>query len=103
MMRRIRRLAPAVCLLALAVSPPAASAGPAPAYTTIQRAFIREEFRQVASLAQIFIAENPNVPETPRVWLWLALSLDRLERSNEALAELEHLRQHLSAEDPLVP
>ena len=48
-------------------------------YTAIQRAFLREDFTEVTSLAQTFILQNPDVPEVPRVWLWLALSLDRLK------------------------
>lgn len=74
-----------------------------PGYAVVQRAFLREDFQQVTELAQAFILQYPDVPEIPRVWLWLALSLDKLQHSNEALRELDRLKAHLDPHDPLWP
>ena len=80
-----------------------AQADPTPGYTAIQTAFLQEQFDRVASLAQTFILQNPQVPEVPRVWLWLALSLDRLQQANDALRELDRLKTRLTANDRLWP
>jgi len=72
-------------------------------YLVVQSAFLREDFPEAATLAQAFLSQHPNAPETPRVRLWLALSLDRLQRSGEALRELDRLKGSLSADDPLWP
>ena len=72
-------------------------------YPEVQRAFLREDFERVTTLAQTFILEHSDVPQVPRVWLWLALSLDRLQRSNEALTELDRLKRRLGPRDPLWP
>ena len=72
-------------------------------YPLIQRAFLREDFEQVTSFARIFIAGNPDAPEIGRVWLWLALSLDRLHRSQEALSEIDQLKAHLAPNHALWP
>ncbi|MBI3322049.1 MAG: tetratricopeptide repeat protein, partial [Candidatus Omnitrophica bacterium] len=69
----------------------------------IQRAFLREDFKQVTELAQAFILQSPEVPEAPRVWLWLVLSLDKLQQSGDALRELDRLKARLPARDPLWP
>ncbi|MBI4004120.1 MAG: tetratricopeptide repeat protein [Candidatus Omnitrophica bacterium] len=71
------------------------------AYAALQHAFLREEFQAVATLAQTFLVEHPDAPEAPRVRLWQALSLDRLERSAEALEALDGLRARLTPDDPL--
>ena len=103
---RKRELLPFFIAAALLVALPAA---PAPAldatasYPEIQRAFLREEFEQVTALAQTFILQHPDVPEATRVWLWLLLSLDRLGEPNEALRELDRLKKHLPAQDPVWP
>ncbi len=76
---------------------------PTAGYPAVQQAFLREDFQQVAELAQTFILEHPHVSEVPRVWLWLSLSLDRLERSDEALRELGRLKSRLNSKDPLWP
>ena len=76
---------------------------PTTGYTAVQRAFLREDFATTASLAQAFLLQNQDVPEAPRVWIWLALSLDRLQRSSEALKELDHLKVRLKGDDPLWP
>jgi len=83
--------------------PEASSAEPTAGYQAIQRAFLREEFEQVTSLAQTFILQHPDVPEVPRVWLWLSLSLDRLGQSHEALRELDRLKARLHGGDPMWP
>ncbi len=76
---------------------------PTPGYTAIQRAFLREDFDTVATLAQTFLSLHPDAQERPRVWVWLALSLDRLHRWDEALSEMDHLRAQLTTDDPLWP
>jgi len=77
------------------------AAEPTPGYLTVQQAFLQEDFPQVTMLAQNFLAQTPEAPEMPRVWLWLALSLDKLERANEALRELDRLKARLAPDDPL--
>jgi tetratricopeptide (TPR) repeat protein len=74
---------------------------PTPGYAAVQSAFLREEFELVPPLAQAFISHNPDAPEISRVWVWLALSLDRLQRSSEALNELDRLKSRLASGDPL--
>ncbi len=74
-----------------------------PGYPAIQDAFLREEFRLVTELAQRFVAQHPDVPETPRVWLWLALSLDRLQQPNEALAWVDQLKAALPPDNTFWP
>jgi tetratricopeptide (TPR) repeat protein len=76
---------------------------PLAGYPAIQRAFLREDFQNVTALAQDFILQHPEQPEVPRVWLWLVLSLDRLQQSQEALRELERLKARLSPRDPVWP
>jgi tetratricopeptide (TPR) repeat protein len=83
--------------------PQASPLEPTPGYPTIQRAFLQEEFELVATLAQTFIEQNPDVPEASRVGIWLALSLDRLQRSHEALKELDRVKGRLDPGDPLWP
>lgn len=75
----------------------------APGYATIQRAFLREDFAQTIQLARAFLLQSPTALEAPRVWLWLALSLDKLQQSNEALRELDALKTALPPHDPLWP
>jgi tetratricopeptide (TPR) repeat protein len=76
---------------------------PTPGYTEIQQAFLREEFPLVATLAQAFLDQHPGVSEIPRVSLWLALSLDRLQRTGEALAAIDRVKGRLPAADPFWP
>lgn len=102
----IRRLI--ISFIFIIVFAQAAAAAPLPldptqAYLVIQRAFLGEDFRQVASLARLFVADHPDLPETPRVWVWLALSLDRLEQVDEALQTLDDLQNRLKPGDPLWP
>lgn len=70
-------------------------------YYSVQRAFLQEDFQEVIALAQSFILQNPSAAEVPRVWIWLALSLDKLQQSNEALRELNRLKDRLPFRDPL--
>ena len=78
----------AVMLTAVLVGAQAARAQePTVGYKDVQSAFLREEFDAVTSLAQSFILEHPDAPEVPRVWLWLALSLERVQQPHEALRE----------------
>ena len=79
----------------------AAEVEPSAEYLMIQQAFLREDFSRVTSLSQSFILQHPDAWEVPRVWLWLALSLDRLKESIEALRELDRLKLRLSLRDPL--
>jgi len=81
----------------------AQAADPTPGYPSIQRAFLREDFAAAAAMAQTFITENPAVPEAPRVWLWLVLSLDRLQRQQDALHQMDLLKSRLGSEDALWP
>ncbi len=101
--RRVRFGGGLTLLVAAAVLPvPWVSAiAPTAGYQEVQRAFLREDFEEVTELSQAFILENPGAPEVPRVWLWLALSFDRLERSHEALRELQRVRRRLHSRDPL--
>ncbi|MBI4340655.1 MAG: tetratricopeptide repeat protein [Candidatus Omnitrophica bacterium] len=91
----------------LALSAPAASFGATieqvSGYAAVQRAFLREEFQQAVGLAQSFILNNPAEPDVPRVWLWLVLSLDKLQQPSEALRELNRLKNRLAPGDPLWP
>jgi len=84
----------AICVMALWAGQAAAGESSA-GYLTIQGAFLREDFAQVVPLAQRFILQHPDAPEVPRVWLWLSLSLDRLEQADEALRELNRLKARL--------
>jgi tetratricopeptide (TPR) repeat protein len=78
-----------------------AAAEPTPGYTSIQRAFLREDFEEVASLAQLFLQQHPEAPEWPRVQLWRALSLDRSQRAHEALLVVDQLKARLQPGHPL--
>ena len=91
-----------IWLLVIIVGSEAAAMEPTSGYPAIQRAFLREDFNETAALAQAFIAQRPDVPEASRVRLWLALSLERLQRTEEALQELDLLERALSPGDPLI-
>ena len=94
----------AVMLTAVLVGAQAARAQePTVGYQDVQSAFLREEFDAVTSLAQSFILEHPDAPEVPRVWLWLALSLERVQQPHEALRELDRLKDRLVPRDTLWP
>ncbi|MBI3021189.1 MAG: tetratricopeptide repeat protein [Candidatus Omnitrophica bacterium] len=95
----------ALLLLVCAVAPwsETAAGEPSTDYTMIQRAFLREDFQAVTSLAPAFFERDPEAQELPRVWIWLALSLDRLQRSNEALKQLDLLKIRLEPGAPLWP
>jgi len=77
----------------------AAEAGPT--YEEVQGAFLREDFQAVAALAQTLLTQHPEIPEAPRVRIWLALSFDRLQRPADALQTLDLLRAGLAPDDPL--
>ena len=103
-LRSLSWLTPTLAAAALLTAAPAQALDTTTAgYTEIQRAFLREEFEQVTSLAQTFILQYPDAPEVPRVWVWLALSLDRLGEPSEALRELDRLKTRLPAKDPVWP
>ena len=74
-----------------------------PGYLDVQQAFLREEFQQVAMLAEAFLSDHPAAPESARVGLWLALSLDRVQRTSEALKVLDRVKRHLNATSALWP
>ena len=76
---------------------------PTAGYPDVQRAFLQEDFTAVTQLAQTFLLQSPGAPEAPRVWLWLVLSYDRLSQANEALQELDRLKQRLRSKDPVWP
>jgi len=102
----IQRLVP-LCVAAVAVASGAAAesvAEPSAAgYAQVQRAFLREDFARVATLAERYLQQFPAASETPRVRLWLALSLDRLGETEEALRQLDAGKRHLKTADPLWP
>lgn len=94
-----------IVLVVLLLGPlsPVSALDSTPGYTEVQRAFLREDFDSAVSLAQACILKDPEAAEAPRVWLWMALSLERLQRSNEALRELDRLKSRLHSRDPLWP
>ncbi len=97
---------PAAVLLGLALWLPAPagqaaeSADVVAGYTAVQRAFLREAFEDAAAMAQAFATQHPQAAESPRVEIWLALSLDRLQRTQEALEALERLKRRLPPAHP---
>ncbi len=101
--RRLRWLSALLLVAAMACAATAASAETTEEYLGVQRVFLQEDFPVVAVLARSFVAEHPDAPEAPRVWIWLALSLERLQQSTEALQALETLEDRLSPNDPLWP
>ncbi|MDP3702881.1 MAG: tetratricopeptide repeat protein [Candidatus Omnitrophota bacterium] len=100
---RIGRLGCVVAWLCVVACPVRAWAvdGSPPAYAEIQGAFLREDFQTVTTLAQAFLAGQAEVPEAPRVRIWLALGLDRLHRAPESLQALQVLKDRLPDHDPL--
>jgi tetratricopeptide (TPR) repeat protein len=76
-------------------------------YQQIQQAFLQEQFDRVIVLAPSLREELDaaarrelapgELGRRGRAWLWYALSLDRLQRSPEALAEVDRLREQLQA------
>src|SRR3989338_6675476 len=94
-----------LCWWAVGLLPcrPAQALDPTPGYAMVQRAFLREDFSQVVQLARAFLLQAPAAPEASRVWLWLALSLDKLQQPNAALQELDRLKAGLAPDDPLWP
>ncbi len=93
----------AALVVVLAQSAAAASLDTTEEYLGVQRAFLQEDFQTVTSLARVFVLRHPDAPETPRVWIWLALSLERLQQSTEALDALDTLENRLEPNDPLWP
>lgn len=85
----------------------AAEAEPSAAssYQTVQAAFLQEEFGRVTELAQPVLAVAPMDADAVQIWLWHALSLERLQRSHEALAVLDRLQQQLTrpSDQPPLP
>ncbi|MBI4322756.1 MAG: tetratricopeptide repeat protein [Candidatus Omnitrophica bacterium] len=65
-------------------------------YAAIQQAFLQEEFGRVAALVPPILADAFLEPKTVRIWLWLILSEDRLQRGNHALMEVDRLKTSLS-------
>ena len=70
-----------------------------PGYTEVQQAFLREDFFGSAQRASRFLTEHPRAEEASRVSIWLAVSLDRLQRANDALVTLERLKPQLPPKD----
>ena len=64
-------------------------------FGAVQTAFLQENFTRVVDLVRPFMAEGVSHPQAQRVWLWYVLSLDRLNRSDEALQELDRLKSNL--------
>ncbi len=65
-------------------------------YTAIQQTFLQEEFERVAVLVPPILADAFLEPKTVRIWLWLILSEDRLQRGNQALMDVDRLKTGLS-------
>lgn len=81
----------------------AVAAFPEDAYTAAQSAFLREEFQKVVRMVEPLIpalAFDFNQPQavvkTTRMWLWYALSLERLQRIPDALRAIDHIKAGLS-------
>ncbi len=64
-------------------------------YGAIQAAFLREDFAQVVRLAQPWLEPVSLEPQAIRIRLWYCLSLERLQRANDALRELDRLKAAL--------
>ncbi len=91
-----------LCVSVVCSAPSSAQAQePTPGSVAVQHAFLREEFDSVTTLAASFLSEHLDAPEKSRVWIWLILSLDRLQRAQEALGELDRLKARLPVDDPL--
>ena len=82
---------------------------PEDAYTTAQSAFLREEFAQVVRVVEPLVPalafdfdQPPAVTKTTRIWLWYALSLERLQRLPDALRAIDHVKAGLSNCPPSV-
>lgn len=80
-------------------------------YTQIQAAFLREDFEQVVTLAQPLLVGTSLAPDgafgtpdqagkTTRMWLWCVISLERLQRLNDALREMDRLKLAVSRLSP---
>ena len=80
---------------------------PEETYTSIQAAFLQEQFARVVERAQpLFTGSSESsslasqdaeqASRTTRVWLWYCLSLERLKRFNDALREIDRLKASLS-------
>jgi TolA-binding protein len=107
MMKIIRRGVmvswPVLAAVMVVASAARAFESPTLGYPEVQRAFLQEDFVAVTQLAQTFLLQSPEAPEAPRVWLWLALSYDRLQQANEALQELDQLKKRLRSKNPVWP
>jgi len=102
---RLRLWSGVVCAAMLSVPDAVAEpiGDPSAGYRQVQRAFLREEFTQVTHLAGAYVTKFPDATDTPRVRIWLALSLDRLGRGEEALRQLDAGKARLAPADPLWP
>ncbi len=109
MTRRLREMV--VGLVSIGLAGSAWAGAPLPTdeeYLAIQTAFLQENFAQVVSLARPVLS-RPTPPSDvmvplpeqtsrmTRVWLWYALSLEQLKRTNEALRELDRLKAALDS------
>jgi len=69
-------------------------------YAEIQTAFLREDFHRVVQLVKPPGAQITVQPRSARVWLWYVVSLEHLQRTAEALQELDRLHAYLVGADP---
>ncbi len=76
---------------------------PEEAYLSMQTAFLREEFEKAVRVVEPLIPslgfdfDRPQaVAKTTRMWLWYALSLERLARVPDALRAIDHIKAGLS-------
>lgn len=70
-------------------------------YADIQTAFLREDFERVIKLIKPANAAGSLEPRTTQVWLWYVLSLDRLQRSDDALQEIDRLHTFIARAAPI--
>ncbi|MBI3324233.1 MAG: tetratricopeptide repeat protein [Candidatus Omnitrophica bacterium] len=72
-------------------------------YHLVQSAFLSEHFDRVVELTgPLLKAPNPlpsvgDLTKPARLWLWYILSLDRLQRSTDALEQIDRMKEALGA------
>ena len=84
----------------LLAAPPVSAAVSEALYAEAQTAFFQERFDRVVSVVQAEALAPSAEPRVVRVWLWYCLSLDRLERTSDALRQLDRLKAMLGPVTP---
>jgi len=103
-MNRVAQGVGAMALI-IGIAAAAAVANADDPFVAIQTAFLREDFQQVVQLMDS-LASQPGEPDpllsfrepttSTRLWLWYALSLERLQRVGEALRAIDQVKAGLS-------